>query len=574
MVDRHLTIIVEGKDISGGKVLQGLNQDLQQTAQAGKGVVGSFTELKSKIDLVTSGLRMAAGALQTVWELGKEGAALEYTADKFDKLSVSIGTTSDALLGDLRKATGGLISDAELMKSASDMMALGLAKTHDEAVRLSSVAGKLGMDMNQLVLTLTNQTTMRFDALGVSVDGFEQKVKDLEKTGMSANDAFKEAFLQQAEEQIAKVGDKADSGAAAFLRLETSVNNASDALKMKLAPALEGAATGLNEAITISDKTGSSMLAVYTEAVKVALGLETAEEAARNLSGEWDLTKFSADNVTTSFSDLSFGSDELNAKFRDGVIPVMTETKDVITLAAYAAQSAGQDMFSMADATGALASKEAELQGAQNDLAAAMQAWANTAAQDNAAALDGLLGNTQRYMEGLKAIDEVFGTSTATNEEYEQKVEEINKEYARTGDVEAYKKALLELQKQFGDTEEVEAQRAKVEELNNELLNLHDVTYHVYGYFHRIDVNGEGTGGTGGESGGGTGGGGGSGGNGGGGNGGSHDPTRTPTGAGLGGSGGSGTNITLTQNFYGAGEETGNQAKQGFTEAARAAGLL
>ena len=52
---------------------------------------------------------------------------------------------------------------------------------------------------------------MRFDALGISVDGFDEKVKALEETGLSASEAFNEAFLQQAEEQIKKVGDVANT---------------------------------------------------------------------------------------------------------------------------------------------------------------------------------------------------------------------------------------------------------------------------------------------------------------------------------------------------------------------------
>ena len=77
----------------------------------------------------------------------------------------------------------------EAMALAADLLALGLAKNSDEAVRLAKVQSGLGMDMNQLVL-LTNQTTMRFDALGVSVDGFDEKVKQLKATGMSTNEAF------------------------------------------------------------------------------------------------------------------------------------------------------------------------------------------------------------------------------------------------------------------------------------------------------------------------------------------------------------------------------------------------
>lgn len=198
----------------------------------------SLTDFKSSIDLVLMGINIFARAANEAFQLGKEGAQLEYTREKFDRLAASIGTTGDALMIDLKQATRGMMSDAELVASAADLMALGLAKSHDEAVRLATVAGGLKMNMNQLVLTLTNQTTMRFDALGVAVDGFNEKVKELEKSGMSASDAFREAFLQQAEQQLEKVGEAADSAVGPFQRLETAIKDQTDAFKMQVAEGL------------------------------------------------------------------------------------------------------------------------------------------------------------------------------------------------------------------------------------------------------------------------------------------------------------------------------------------------
>lgn len=187
----------------------------------------------------TSAAALAVGAaLKKVYDVGREGAQLELTKIRFDRLAESIGTTSDVLMNDLRDATRGLYSDMELAASATDFMALGLAKTQDEAVRLAAVSAGLNMNMNQLVLTLTNMTTMRFDALGVSVDGFKEKVKELEKAGMSTEAAFKEAFLQQAENQLEKVGHAADTTAGSFMRFEAEVKNLTDAMKQNAAEGL------------------------------------------------------------------------------------------------------------------------------------------------------------------------------------------------------------------------------------------------------------------------------------------------------------------------------------------------
>ncbi len=182
----------------------------------------------AKVGAVVGGVTLAAKA---IYDLGKSGAELQFAENRFNRLSDSINTTSDALLDDLRTATRGLYSDTELMASASDLMALGLAKTHDEAVRLAAVSGGLNMNMNQLVLTLTNMTTMRFDALGVSTDGFKEKMAALEEQGYSTNDAFKEAFLQQAEDQLEKVGHAADTNLGAFMMLEAQMQDTSNSAK-------------------------------------------------------------------------------------------------------------------------------------------------------------------------------------------------------------------------------------------------------------------------------------------------------------------------------------------------------
>lgn len=239
-----------GADTSGlQRGLKEAETQIDKTAQSIKnsGESFDFATLATGFNQALEIVSKLGDAIKAAYAAASEGAQLEFAATKFANLSESIGTTSELLLGDLKTATRGMMSDAQLMGSAGDLMALGLAKSHDEAVRLSTVAGALGMNMNQLVLTLTNQTTMRFDALGVSVDGFKEKVKGLEDAGMSANDAFKEAFLQQAEDQIARVGSIAESSAGKLMMMESAFANLGDAIKLQLATTFAGLAPVMTE---------------------------------------------------------------------------------------------------------------------------------------------------------------------------------------------------------------------------------------------------------------------------------------------------------------------------------------
>ncbi len=208
---------------------QGMGDVKTGLQQGGK----QFEQFSTNSLLNVAKITAALYTLKKGFDFAREGAELDYASVKFERMAGSVGSLSNVMLGDLREATRGLYSDAELMARAGDFMALGLAKTHDEAVRLATVAGALNMNMNQLVLTLTNQTTMRFDTLGVTVDGFKEKVAALEAAGMSANDAFNEAFLQQAEEQILKVGHAADTTLGAFMRFEAQSANTWDRIKTK-----------------------------------------------------------------------------------------------------------------------------------------------------------------------------------------------------------------------------------------------------------------------------------------------------------------------------------------------------
>ena len=289
---------VEGAQVKTVKTTKQLGaQTKEATATASAGWATLVTGVNQAIGVMQSVVQIS----KAVYDFTKQGAQLEFMAGKFDRLSLAAGTTSDVLLNDLRKATQGTRSDMELMASASDFMSLGLAKSSDEVVRLTTVAGALNMDMNQLVLTLANQTTMRFDQLGVSVDGFKEKVTALEKAGLSANDAFKEAFLQQAEEQVRKVGNAADSAVGSFMQLEASFTNFSNALKV-----------GTSNAISPAVKELSKLLQLYA-------GRMQGNQAFNDLADQLERAGVAADDFNQKFADTKnlagwiVGVDDYNA---------------------------------------------------------------------------------------------------------------------------------------------------------------------------------------------------------------------------------------------------------------------
>lgn len=329
----------------GSPVIERVNQKIKQTQKETTALAPGLEKARREMtDFVSENAGLiavatgAALALKKLYETAREGAEIEYTAIKFERLSNSIGTTSDALLGKLREATRGTISDMEAMGLASDLLSLGLAKNADEAVRLARVQSGLSMDMNQLVLTLTNQTTMRFDQLGVSVDGFKEKVAALEAQGYSTNDAFKEAFLQQAEAQLEKVGNAADENIGAFKRLEAQMKNNIDSAKVLSSEALAPVIRYLADSTEKINRNKDILKQLNEELYKEYSAHKVLTPEMKALIASYERSQAAADAFTSSLVDqggqAQFTAEQLkeigktNKSIVDGAIEITKQNRD------------------------------------------------------------------------------------------------------------------------------------------------------------------------------------------------------------------------------------------------------
>ena len=332
--------------------LEAVKLEMDKTNTAAKnlksgldGQKASFSQMMGLYASVAAGLTGIYLATKKVYDLSKEGASLEYAAVKFDRLAASAGTTANVLLKDLREATKGTRSDMELMGSAGDFMALGLAKTADQIVRLTKVAGGLGMDMNQLVLTLANHTTMRFDQLGVSVDGFDKKVAALKKTGMDANAAFTEAFLQQAEKQLIKVGNAADQPIGAFNRFEAAIKNNVDAFKRAEAGPFANFLTWGMKATKGIDSTKASLANLIPPLKAVEIGIELLNDGYDKLTGRGPQTQEAIQATTDRLNEQYEAWLRLQAA-QPQTQESLNATSDRMSAMAIAANGGNEDIFS------------------------------------------------------------------------------------------------------------------------------------------------------------------------------------------------------------------------------------
>ena len=280
MADVKIRVIGEDQASDDLKKIDANLKNIDKSAQRQK---LNWQTIGTAVAAGTAAFYAASRAAKAAYDVIKEGAAIELATYKFENLSAAIGTTSGILKSDLRLATQGMMSDAESMALAGDLMSLGLAKTHDEAVRLTSVAAQLGMNMNQLVLTLTNKTTMRFDALGIAVDGFDEKVKRLEASGLSADEAFKFAFMEQAEDAIERTGGVAETTAGQIMMMEASWANLTDTMKAGAAEAVNPALTAIN---ILNKALDEGVISWFDYGAEVSAAI-ISQDAAASVTERW-----------------------------------------------------------------------------------------------------------------------------------------------------------------------------------------------------------------------------------------------------------------------------------------------
>ncbi len=261
-----------GIEASGKKAASGLDQ-VEASAQKSGGAMQAIGTAKGILTDVTGAVAGFAATWKVAMDFGKAGAELNLMEDKFNRLATSIGSSGDALTAQLNAAMGGTVSNAKMVESAVTLMNLGLAKSEGQVVRMSAVSQKLNWDMQILGLTIANESTMRLDALGLSIEDVTTRQKALVAQGMSTSAAFREAVISagEAKAQLLGLGAGAQNPTQSFMRLEAATTNLADSLKQKLAPGLANAAEAgallltWNDKLTDAQRTHSEQIAVTSQ---------------------------------------------------------------------------------------------------------------------------------------------------------------------------------------------------------------------------------------------------------------------------------------------------------------------
>lgn len=219
MTTEKLEIIINAQDNASSK-LRGLGGALSSIGKIAGGILAADAIKKIGAQVVG---------------MVTDAARLEGVERTFGNLAKTIGSDATEAIWKLREATSGLVSDADLMQAGNKFMAMGLAKSADEAANLSKIATQLGAamgndataSMENFALMLANQSILRLDSFGISSGKVRERIDELMKAdkSLTREQAFMTATMEQAELAMAKVGDQTTTTGASLDKIKAKFEN-------------------------------------------------------------------------------------------------------------------------------------------------------------------------------------------------------------------------------------------------------------------------------------------------------------------------------------------------------------
>ena len=214
-IERNIRINVSGGDTTG---------------------TANLLKLSNAVKVVAMGyaaLRTAQKAVEFV-KLGAQVQAAEYRLVKF-----ADGTEeATRYLEALARGTDYTIDRMTAMQQASRMLETGMARNTYEMELAGAIVAKLGNQvlsterrMMSLTMLLANQSTLRLDDFGISVEAVTARQKELAQQGMTTSEAFRQAFFEIAAKQLGILGDQSQTAATKIARVEAAAKN----MKLELA---------------------------------------------------------------------------------------------------------------------------------------------------------------------------------------------------------------------------------------------------------------------------------------------------------------------------------------------------
>ena len=209
------------------------------------------------------------------------------------QFNLKMGDVADTMLGDMRKASKGMISDFELVKNANSALALGISKNQipallEVATARSKVFGRTASEaFNDLAIGIGRQSRLILDNLGIILnldDAYADYAKEIgstvEKlTDLEKKEALVNAILRESEGLVQANIFLQETHTEKIERLTATYENAKSKIGEFLLE-LYDEAVGINDAEEALKEHIDSVIGIvgaYDEAAEASLALSDAE---------------------------------------------------------------------------------------------------------------------------------------------------------------------------------------------------------------------------------------------------------------------------------------------------------
>lgn len=219
--DRTVTITISAKNLTA-EAFKRVQQDLKG---AGEEAARQKVSLQQMATAVGAAAGVVAGLAAGVAKLGEHGATVNDVREHFGQLTATMGASAD-VMGRLREATLGNISNFELMKTVNLGLSQGLQLSADQLTQVGDVAAvladRIGGDVSQSFETLIQAMATGQDktlkTIGLNIDAAKATADYAVSIGKAANElteqekkeAIKNAILAEGQ-RVLSVSGKAQA---------------------------------------------------------------------------------------------------------------------------------------------------------------------------------------------------------------------------------------------------------------------------------------------------------------------------------------------------------------------------
>jgi hypothetical protein len=248
-----IEVVVLGKD-QASKVLKGVG-----------GAIAGIGTVATAAAAVSGAALLGIGAAVTKMTL--DAAAVEGTRNTFKNLAEDIGTTADVMTEDLRRATRGMVKDADLWAASNKFVAMGISDTAESTAELAKMATQLGMAMGEdatasmenFALMMANQSIPRLDSFGISSGAVRARIEELQAAtaDLSREEAFKIAVMEQGAIAMERVGEQSGTAAATINQIRAIFANTKEEIGRGFLPVLNTLAISLRD---MAEKYGPTVI--------------------------------------------------------------------------------------------------------------------------------------------------------------------------------------------------------------------------------------------------------------------------------------------------------------------------